>query len=140
MRRRDARELDPHPAGERPARRGLGGEPDVVVAVLALVVGEFVLAVLEIAQVLGGVERRGEPGGDPLEVGADHAVEPAELVVELLDACAAETAPVAAWKIWTRIVIMITRMATVTSISTRVTPRRGDGGLRRTRLADNRFT
>ncbi len=37
-------------------------------------------------------------------------------------AWAAETAPVAAWKIWTRIVMMITSTATVTSISTRVTP------------------
>ena len=48
--------------GEGPARRGLGGEADVVVAVFALNVGELVLAVLEIAQVLRGIERRRETG------------------------------------------------------------------------------
>ena len=63
--------------GERLARRGLGGEAEVVVAVFALDVGELVLAVLEIAQVLGGVERRREPGRDALRSRADRRVEPA---------------------------------------------------------------
>ena len=46
---------NPHPPRERPAGGGLGGEPDVVVGVLALDVGELVLAVLEVARVVLGV-------------------------------------------------------------------------------------
>ena len=49
------RRRHPHPPRERPAGGGLGGEPDVVVGVLALNVGELVLAVLEVARVVLGV-------------------------------------------------------------------------------------
>ena len=51
------------PVNGRPGGR-LGGEADIVVAVFPLDVGELVFAVLEVAQVLGGIERRGEPGRD----------------------------------------------------------------------------
>ena len=46
---------NPHPPRERPAGGGLGGEPDVVVRVLPLNVGELVLAVLEVARLFLGL-------------------------------------------------------------------------------------
>ena len=61
-RRQCDRRRHPHPPGERPAGGGLGGEPDVVVGVFPLEVGELVLAVLEVARVVLGVVGRRQLG------------------------------------------------------------------------------